>query len=62
MPIYEYLCETCGNTVEIITNKMEDRVGTCKRCLCYMTKIISRSTFVLKDGKSGWGKDGYKDK
>lgn len=52
MPIYEYVCDKCGNHLEVV-QKMSDRPLTrCKKCGGKLERIISRSSFVLKG--SGW--------
>ena len=56
MPIYEYICEKCGKTVEAI-QKVDDPPPECHG---EMKKLISNSSFILK-GK-GWYATDYKDK
>jgi putative FmdB family regulatory protein len=56
MPIYEYMCEKCGKTIEAI-QKVNDPAPECHG---KMKKLISKSSFILK-GK-GWYVTDYKDK
>lgn len=54
MPIYEYKCETCGETFEEMQkfsdDSLERREG-CKKS-CKLKKLISAGCFHLKG--SGW--------
>jgi putative FmdB family regulatory protein len=71
MPIYQYECEECKATLEI-QQKVDDLApkchgdgGNCKDEYCqvffhepiFMTKIITKTSFVLK-GQS-WARDNY---
>ncbi len=52
MPIYEYSCDKCKKTIEVI-QKMSDRsLRTHAGCGGKLTKLISRSAFQLKG--TGW--------
>ena len=49
MPIYEYKCEHCGDTFEVLQKFNEDPLTEC--VLCHegpVKKLISVSSFVLK--------------
>lgn len=49
MPIYEYKCENCGDTFEVLQKFNEDPLTECM--LCHegpVKKLISVSSFVLK--------------
>ena len=49
MPIYEYRCEHCGDTFEILQKVNESSLTEC--ILCHegpVKKLISVSSFVLK--------------
>ncbi|OGF25712.1 hypothetical protein A2303_06955 [Candidatus Falkowbacteria bacterium RIFOXYB2_FULL_47_14] len=61
MPIYEYQCEKCGVTKEVM-QKMDDLpLKTCEECGGNFKKIVSLNSFRLKGG--GWYAEGYqKDK
>lgn len=57
MPIYDYHCETCDHTEEVISQKIltENDVKICPKCSGDFKKVWSvgkvHSTFGLK----GWG-------
>jgi len=60
MPIYEYECGKCGHGFEREQRMADPPVKTCPECRSRrVSKLISRSSFVLKGG--GWYKDGYSD-
>jgi len=60
MPIYEYECNKCGHEFEREQRMADPPVKTCPECKGRkVTKLISRSSFVLKGG--GWYADGYSD-
>ena len=60
MPIYEYQCDKCGHEFEREQRMADPPVKTCPECKARrVTKLISRSSFVLKGG--GWYADGYSD-
>lgn len=58
MPIYEYLCESCGKITEVV-QKVDDRPPrTCSECGARkLARLVSRSAFQLKGG--GWYSDLY---
>ena len=61
MPIYEYECKKCGHEFEREQKMADPPVKTCPECKGRrVTKLISRSSFVLKGG--GWYADGYADR
>jgi putative FmdB family regulatory protein len=58
VPIYEYLCEGCGNVTEVIQKLDEPGPKTCPECGSRkIAKLVSRSAFQLKGG--GWYADLY---
>ena len=60
MPIYEYICENCGNELEIIQKISDNPLKHCPSCESDgLKKKTSMSAFHLKGG--GWYKDGYGD-
>lgn len=52
MPIYEYQCSACGQTVEKWQKLSEDPLTVCTACGGTLQKIISNCAFHLKG--SGW--------
>jgi putative FmdB family regulatory protein len=57
MPIYEYRCQACGHTLEVI-QKLDDKPLTkCPECAGKLEKLVSRAAFQLKGG--GWFNEGY---
>ena len=59
MPIYEYACDKCGNTTELIQKFSDPAPETCSSCGAAnsLSKLVSRSSFQLKGG--GWYADLY---
>src|SRR5256885_11548645 len=57
MPIYEFVCEACGNIVERLQKVTDPPPDACPECGGKMAKIMSRNSFQLKGG--GWYKDLY---
>lgn len=59
MPIYEYRCEACGAPKEAIQKMSDDPLKLCDECgQEALTRIISRTNFVLKG--TGWYATDYK--
>ena len=66
MPIYEYKCQNCGFSFEIV-QKINEKAPACgntvvsgsveRICSGKCNKLISKSSFSLKG--DGWYKDGY---
>ena len=66
MPIYEYKCNICGFSFEIM-QKVNEEPPRCdnivvsgsleRRCGGKCKKLVSKGSFALKGG--GWYKDGY---
>lgn len=52
MPIYEYQCQSCGKTTEVIQKFSDAPLETCEFCSGKLAKLISQSSFHLKG--SGW--------
>src|SRR5512143_2119118 len=57
MPIYEFVCESCGRLVERLQKLSDPPPDACPECGGKMAKIMSRNSFQLKGG--GWYKDLY---
>jgi len=66
MPIYEYKCNMCGFSFEMV-QKIDERVPDCnnivvsgsveRTCGGKCKKLVSKGSFALKGG--GWYQDGY---
>jgi putative FmdB family regulatory protein len=59
MPIYEYSCQSCGKTIDVLQKVSDPTPEACTACGAAgsLTKLVSRSSFVLKGG--GWYADLY---
>jgi putative FmdB family regulatory protein len=57
MPIYEFVCESCGRIVERLQKVSDPPPEECPECGGKMAKIMSRNSFQLKGG--GWYRDLY---
>jgi putative FmdB family regulatory protein len=58
MPIYEYLCESCGKVNERLQKFGDPPPPRCDECGSRkLAKLVSRSAFQLKGG--GWYSDLY---
>ena len=61
MPIYEYLCDNCGNKLEVIQKIDDDPLLTCPKCETdSLRKLVSAASFRLKG--TGWYATDFKDK
>ena len=60
MPIYEFVCESCGRVAEVM-QKVSDPAPPCPECgQGRMARLVSRTSFQLKGG--GWYSDLYASK
>ena len=57
MPIYEYVCEKCGDQTEVMRKVSDPPLKRCKKCRGKLEKLISRTAFQLKG--SGWYQTEY---
>ncbi len=58
MPIYEYACDDCSHTFELLRKVSDTSLPACPECeSTHVRKLISRTSFVLKGG--GWYRDHY---
>ncbi len=58
MPIYEYVCKSCGHELEEVQKFNDPLLVECPACHQEeLTRKMSVSSFHLKGG--GWYKDGY---
>jgi putative FmdB family regulatory protein len=62
MAIYEYECEKCHHQFETITKKPTNKIEKCPKCGDASKRLISKSSFRLKDGGVGWADKGYSNK
>ena len=61
MPIYEYLCSSCGNKHEALQKISEDLLVDCPKCdEPSLVKMVTAAGFQLKGG--GWYVTDFKDK
>src|SRR5580693_1358963 len=52
MPLYEYACDRCGKTLEVLQKYSDEPLTVHENCGGALEKLISRSAFKLKG--SGW--------
>ena len=58
MPIYEYVCDRCGQSFEVWQKMSDDALETHEgECGGPVRRVISATSFTLKGG--GWYKDHY---
>jgi putative FmdB family regulatory protein len=62
MPIYEYTCSECDKLSDVLQKLNEPAPERCPACGAEgtLTRVVSRTSFVLKGG--GWGADLYASK
>lgn len=58
MPLYEYRCETCQKTFEVIQKFSDNPLSQCPDCGKSVEKLMSLGSFQLKG--SGWYNTDYK--
>lgn len=58
MPLYEYKCNECDKTFEVLQRINEEPMKECLYCHGSVDKLISTSSFQLKG--SGWYVTDYK--
>ena len=52
MPIYEYQCENCGETTEVLQKFSDAPLSECPNCRGTVSKLMSMNSFQLKG--NGW--------
>ncbi len=52
MPLYEYKCQDCGETVELIQKFSDPPLTECKVCGGHMERVLSAPAIQFKG--SGW--------
>ena len=60
MPLYEYVCEKCGQRIEVMQKMTDEPLKKCRNCRGKIEKVISRTSFRLKG--SGWYMTDYSRK
>jgi putative FmdB family regulatory protein len=62
MPIYEYNCSQCQKLTDVLQKLNEPAPQRCPACGAEgtLSRVVSRTSFVLKGG--GWGADLYGSK
>jgi putative FmdB family regulatory protein len=62
MPIYEYTCSNCQKLSDVLQKLNEGTPEKCPACGAEgtLSRVVSRTSFVLKGG--GWGADLYGSK
>lgn len=58
MPIYEYICSTCGQLTETLQKFSDPPLSDCPQCGGRLEKMMSLNSFHLKGG--GWYVTDYK--
>ncbi len=59
MPIYEYRCESCGERLEKLQRRSDDRLIDCPACGApALKRLVSAASFRLKG--SGWYETDFK--
>jgi putative FmdB family regulatory protein len=59
VPIYDYVCESCGHVVEVIHGISAAGPAACERCGGPMKRALSAPAIVFKG--SGWAKKDARD-
>ncbi|MBN2809545.1 MAG: zinc ribbon domain-containing protein [Deltaproteobacteria bacterium] len=52
MPIYEYQCEECEHTFDMLRKITDEPLKECPECGGPVNKLVSSTSFILKGG--GW--------
>jgi putative FmdB family regulatory protein len=60
VPIYEYQCEDCAETIEVKQSMKDDPLTACPRCGKRVQRLISSPAIMFKG--SGWYVTDYSDK
>jgi putative FmdB family regulatory protein len=58
MPTYEYACSSCEHQFEAVQSIKDEPLTNCPQCHTdFLSRLISKTSFVLKGG--GWAADNY---
>jgi putative FmdB family regulatory protein len=60
MPIYEYVCDSCGHQFDKIQKMSDSNIQKCENCGKEAKRIISQTSFMLKG--TGWYATDYAGK
>lgn len=60
MPIYEYVCESCGHQFDMMQKMSDSNIQKCEKCGKDSKRIISQTSFMLKG--TGWYATDYAGK
>jgi len=60
MPLYEYKCNSCDKTFEVLQKMNEEPLKTCLYCNGHVSKLVSSSSFQFKG--NGWYVTDYKNR
>lgn len=52
MPLYEYLCQACGQKIEVIQKFSDPPLETCEKCGGQLQKLLSSPAIQFKG--AGW--------
>jgi putative FmdB family regulatory protein len=52
MPLYEYRCRSCGQTVEVIQKFSDDPINICQSCGGSLERLLSAPAIQFKG--TGW--------
>ena len=48
MPIYEYKCEECGHTIELLQNTVDEKRKDCPKCGARMKRLLGVPALIFK--------------
>ena len=57
MPLYEYRCQDCGETIEVIQKFSDSPLSKCEDCGGVLERLLSASAIQFKG--SGWYVNDY---
>jgi putative FmdB family regulatory protein len=57
MPTYEYQCQKCGNTFELLQKMSDKPVSECPKCKGKVKKLISGGTGLIFKGTGFYSTD-----
>lgn len=57
MPMFDYRCESCEKTVEVLQKLSDPPKTACRECGSEMVRLMGAPSFTLKG--TGWYKPGH---